>query len=129
MTVRRLEALADAVARLSGWHDPDTAAYQNRNPGALQAFGVRHERSTDGLRVFHSALDGYQALLFDLAIKCVGRSRSGLKSTSTLRELMLAYGQPATASAYIVKFLRRALKDLTITCDTQLSYFVEESNG
>lgn len=124
--VRRLEALADAIMRYSGYNDPESASYQSRNPGALKAISDKHARDPKGLRVFRSALDGYQALLFDLAIKCVGRSRTRLKSDSTLKDLMLAYGQPESAAGYVAKFLKRALNDSSISDKTPLRFFVEE---
>jgi hypothetical protein len=123
--VSRLEALADAVVKYSGYLDPESAAYQNRNPGNLPAFSPKHPRDEVGKRQFRSHLDGYQALLFDLAVKCAGRSHSGLKPDSTLRDLAAVYGQPETAAGYYAKFLRRALGDPSISDKTALSYFVE----
>ncbi len=120
-----LEALADALAKYSGWHDPESAAYQNRNPGALKAFTMKHHRDEAGMRVFYSHMDGYQALLFDLTVKCSGMSRTRLKKASVLRDLMVVYGQPATAADYVAKFLRKAMRDQCISADTPLSQFVE----
>lgn len=78
------------------------------------------------MRIFRSALDGYQALLFDLAVKCDGKSRTRLKGESTLRDLVLAYHQPETAAKYVARYLKRALKDESITDKTPLSYFVRD---
>lgn len=124
--VKRLEALADAIVHHSGWHDPESAPYQSRNPGGLRAVSPKHAKDAAGLRIFRSALDGYQALLFDLAVKCVGRSRTRLKPTSTLRDLILAYGKPEGTAGYVVKYLKRALKDSTITERVMLAYFTED---
>lgn len=124
--VRPLEALADAIISISGWHNPESAAYQNRNPGGLPAISDKHPRDERGMRIFRSALDGYQALLFDLAVKCDGKSRTRLKGESTLRDLVLAYHQPETAAKYVARYLKRALKDESITDKTPLSYFVRD---
>jgi hypothetical protein len=68
--VSRLEALADSIVHYSKWSDPESLAYQNRNPGELLAVSPKHPRDVDGKRIFRSFMDGYQALIFDLAIKC-----------------------------------------------------------
>jgi hypothetical protein len=124
--VRRLEALADAICHYSGWDDPESEGYQARNPMLLKAFLPKHPRNLTGKRVFRSLLDGYQAGLFDLATKCVGKSHSGLKPESSLRELMYAYGFPEAMARSVAKFLRRALQDESINEATQLSIFVSE---
>lgn len=66
MILNKLEVLADAIAYHNLAHESDSAAYQNRNPGNLQAFSFKHPRDENGKRIFNSYLDGYQALLFDL---------------------------------------------------------------
>jgi len=124
--VSRLEALADAIVHYSGWDNPESELYQDRNPGGLKAFSPKHARDLKGLRVFKSLTDGYQALLFDLAIKCVGRSNTHLKIESTLRDLICALGFPGTTAQYVARFLRRALRDDTISEKTQVNYFVME---
>lgn len=86
-------------------------------------------RDEQGMRIFRTLLDGYQALYFDLAIKCSGKSHTRLRSTSTLRDLILAYGHPITMAKYVANFLKKALKDESVSDQTQLSYFTEESNG
>ena len=126
MIVRRLEALADAITRYSGFADPESEEYQIRNPGRLTAFSDKHARTPNGKRVFRSLLDGYQALLFDLAVKCVGKSNSGLKPASTLTDLVLVYGFPPGTVRFVAKFLRHALGDETVKETTPLSYFVTE---
>jgi len=123
--MRRLEALADGIARYSGYYDPESEVYQARNPGSLKARSLGQAATPSGKRVFKSHIDGYQALIFDLAIKCSGRSNTALRPTSTLRELLLSYGQPATAAIYVAKYLRRALLDHSINPDTPLEFFLE----
>lgn len=123
--MKKLEALADAIVSLSGYRNPESSVYQARNPGALKAFSPKHPRTIEGLRIFNSHLDGYQALLYDLEIKCSGQSHTRLKGASTLRDLVLARGEPETTAQYIVKYLRRALNDREINVTTPLSTFLE----
>lgn len=123
--VTRIEALADAISRYTGYYDPDSEVYQARNPGALPAISSKHPQDAKGRRVFRSVMDGYQALLFDLAVKCSGRSKTRLKPESTLRDLILAYGNPESATKPVVKFLRRALHDNDLSEQTSLGYFLE----
>lgn len=125
MIVSRLEALADAIMKYSGYGDPESDNYRFRNPGSLRGFTDKHLTAPDGKRVFKSFLDGYQALLFDLKVKCTGKSNTRLTQESSLTDLMTVYGQPATSAKYIAKFLKRALDDQSITDKTPLKFFVE----
>src|SRR5690349_11878960 len=121
----RMEALAEAISHYVGYDQADSAAYQSRNPIALKAISERHERDAAGNRIFHTAIDGWQAAHFDLQIKVSGKSRTGLKPTSTLLELIKVYGLPEATSSYVAKFLRKALNDITISRDTPLAFFLE----
>lgn len=123
----RIEALADAVAALNSWHDPDTTAYKLRNPGLLRSFAVRHPADRYGRRIFSSWLDGYGALLYDLKTKCSGQSRSKLKTHSTIGELLvIGYSQPSSSTDLVVCHLTKALPEDHISDKTQLGFFVEE---
>lgn len=114
----RLEALADALAFYHKTHDPKSQAYKLRNPGLLPATLMKHLRDDQGKRQFSSYLDGYQALLFDLKIKCSGRSAVRHR-LDTLSDLV----QNKAAGKYLAGFLTHALNE-TITADTLLSHFL-----
>jgi hypothetical protein len=119
----KLEALADALAFYSRSFDPESPAYRYRNPGLLPAILLKHPRSADGKRFFISYLDGYQALLFDLKVKCSGLSKTNLTQQSTLLDLMASFGHNKAATKYVAKFLTKALGE-EIPLDVQLSYFL-----
>jgi hypothetical protein len=125
MILNRLEVLADAIAYNNRAHEPESPAYQNRNPGNLLAFSFKHAKDEAGHRIFLSFLDGYQALLFDLRVKCGGRSRSKLPDSPTLNDLMKAYGhEGALAGRYVAKRIKKAL-GIDVTEHTLLSFFLE----
>jgi hypothetical protein len=122
--MNRLEALADALASLNEYHDPSSEAYRLRNPGMLKAFTLRHAMDDQSRRIFPSAIDGYQALLFDLRVKVTGGSRSKLKPQSTLEDLLVkGYSQPRSSVDLVLCFLKAALPKSNITEKTPLSYF------
>lgn len=127
--MNKLEALADAIIAYVNSQAPDSASYQARNPMALKKYSSKHPADPTGLRVFKSWIDGYQAGLFDLEVKCAGKSRANVTSESSLQELIRAYSLPHLTSKYVAKFLRKALKDETISEKTELKYFTEKSNG
>lgn len=123
----KLEILVDAV----GWHnnlnDSDSDAYRLKNPLLVKSFGRpgKHEIDNQGRRVFDSLISGYRACLFDLSLKIEGKSRAGLKPTDCLENLLGSYGITGPAATErIVKFLRKALKDQTVSGKTPLSYFL-----
>ena len=122
----RLDALADAIMRMNGYHDPTSVAYKNRNPGMLRAFSPKHDKDENGYRIFHSFPSGYDNLLIDLRIKCSGNSHAKLKPEDTLVNLVQCYGNPATAAAYLKKFLRKALNNENIMENQSLGWFLED---
>lgn len=131
MAVNKIEALADAIGELNSIHNPESKAYQLRNPLLLKSYAKlgRHEVNTDGLRVFTSLLAGIKAALFDLDLKIKGLSRAGLKPTDPLKNLLGCYGiHEVVAHTKVVRFLRRALADESINASTPLSFFIEGSN-
>ena len=122
---RKLEALAEAVARYTGYHDPASAIHAARNPGALKAYLPEQPQDAGGHRVFASVLDGYQALLSDLQKKVTGRSRSRLSPQDSLIALADARSESPVIARQWSSFLRAALKDEKVTQNTQLTYFTE----
>ena len=127
--VTRLEALFDAIASLKGFSNPDSVAYQLRNPLLVQSFSRpgKNEIDDDGHRVFTTALAGIRAGQFDLELKVKGESRAGVKKTDLLENLLRVYGLVEIGGQQqVVKFLKRALKDDTITRTTPLTWFLEK---
>jgi hypothetical protein len=120
---RKIEALAEAIAKVSGYLDPASKLYAARNPGGIKAVLPEQLRDSENNRVYASLLDGYQSLLHDLAIKLSGRSRSRLTPESSISDLA-AHFHIAVARP-VALFLRAALRDDSIQPSTQLSYFQE----
>lgn len=133
MSVNRIEAVVDAIARLNSAHSPDSESYRLRNPLLIKSFARPGKHNTDeqGRRIFTSFLSGYKAGLFDLTLKISGNSRAGLKPTDRLENLLAVYGITHKLPVdNVVAFLRRALKDESISRHTELSYFLENpENG
>lgn len=126
MDRRILEAFAEAIAETSGYRNPEGDLYAARNPGGLPAVSSSHLKDVNGNRVFNSVLDGIQALIFDIEVKMSGKSKARLQPTNTLADFAVAFGQPATAAQPWAKFVRRALRDGSVTHKTTLSHFLGE---
>lgn len=128
MSVTRLEALHDAIASLNNWTSPDSEAYQLRNPLLIKSFSRpgKNEIDDKGRRVFGSALAGIRAGMFDIELKCRGESRAGLKKDDKLENLLRVFQLvEILGQQQVVKFLKRALKDESITRQTPLAWFLE----
>jgi hypothetical protein len=124
--VRKLEALLDAIGSLKGFSNPDSVAYQIKNPLLIKSFARpgKHNIDGEGRRIFESSQAGYKACWFDLDIKTRGESRAGLKPDDKLSNLLRVFGlTERLGQQQVVKFLRRALLDETISLDTPLTYF------
>lgn len=128
----KVEVLLDAIGDSNGAFDPDCDAYKLRNPLLIKSYAVpgKHVTDENGRRVFESLLSGYRAGIFDLDIKLKGESRSKLKTTDRLENLLAVYGIKEIGGVKkVVSFLRRALKDQTISKDTELSYFSDAQSS
>jgi|SRR5437660_3932218 len=126
--MKRIEVLADAIGKLFGIHDPTSEAYQLRNPLLIKSFARpgKHETDDKGRRIFTSLLNGYKAGLFDLELKASGKSRAKVTPESPLKDLLACYEvYTKAAQDNVVSFVRRGLKDDTISINTPTSYFLE----
>lgn len=124
----KLEALLDAIAAMKQFHNPESIAYQLKNPLLILSFARpgKHEVDMEGRRVFHTLLAGYKSTLFDLEMKVSGKSRSGLRDGDTLANICGVFGlKERLGVEQVVKFLRKALKDPEISRDTPIAYFRE----
>lgn len=129
MPVDKIEALVDALAHLLGSStNPDGELYVIRNPTGLISFSLpgKGEIDPQGRRIFKSWSAGYHAACYDARIKISGDSRAGIKKDDKLENFLgsMKVDQKA-GQQQIVKFLRRALKDQSITVETPLAYFRE----
>ena len=122
----KIEALSEAVVHYSGYREPGSPLHIARNPGGLKAHTQRHARDEHGNRIFTSVLDGMQALIFDTHLKVTGESSAKLKPTDTLVGFAAAHNQPSTVASAYVKFLRKAMKDDSLSAKMPLSYFLED---
>jgi len=124
--MNKLESLLDAIANLKGWSNPDSVTYEIRNPLHIKSFARpgKHEVDGEGRRIFTSWLAGYKACLFDLDIKIKGESRAGIREGDKLSNLLKVYGiSERLGQQQVVKYLKRALRDDSLTTETPLSYF------
>jgi hypothetical protein len=126
--VNRIEAIVDALGKVNGMANPSSDAYLLRNPLLMRSFARpgKHETDDNGRRIFTSLLSGYKAAVFDVQLKVEGKSRAGLKPTDTVTNLLGVYGvKEILGIKAVVEFMRKALKDDTLSKDTPLSYFLE----
>jgi len=124
MARRKIEALSEAIIHYSGYLEPASELHAARNPGGLKAMGLIQARDEKGYRTFRSVIDGLQALFYDVELKITGQSRARLQPESTLIDLSAAYNLPITTATAWDRFLKKALRDETLTAKTPLSYFL-----
>jgi hypothetical protein len=131
--VKRIEALADAIGFLNDSHNPESRAYQLRNPGLVRAYSFKQLNAVDddGYRIFTSLIGGYRFLVQDLQWKVSGQTRakgeSGkLKPTSSLTDLLKSFKLSSIDNLMqAVHFLNTALLTEEITATTELNFFIE----
>lgn len=134
---KKIEALADCIAFLNDAHNPESLAYQLRNPGLCRAYSFKQLGSVDenGYRIFTSLIGGYRFLVQDLTWKTSGQTRAKgetgkLKPASPLTDLLRSFRM--TSIEFVmqaVSFLNTALKTEEISATTELKYFLEDGQG
>jgi hypothetical protein len=92
MRVPVLEAIADAIYRFNG-ASPYDPAYRNRNPGLLRRPTKSYAYDSNGYCVFGSFVEGYNALLHDLATKIFHPGTASLNFDSRLLDLFVLSGR------------------------------------
>jgi hypothetical protein len=122
----RYEALALAIAKMNNWDDPDSRAFKLRNPGMLTTFRPEKKFEAEtGDRIFSSMMGGFKALTADIHAKCSGKNPK-LTAEAPLKNLLTLYKFKVDGDVQrIVRYLRKALLDESITGSTPISWFVQ----
>ena len=121
--MNNLECFADAIMHFEGW-SVGSVSYRNRNPGNLRASHAAIGED-EGYAVFGSFIDGYSALVADLAAKFSGRTSTGLGPTSTVLQFFRAYAPTADSNypdqyaAFVAHWLTVGLRRV-VTVNTRL---------
>lgn len=133
MPPKRIEALADTISFLNDFPNPESLAYQLRNPGLCRAYSFKQLGAVDknGYRIFTSLIGGYRFLVQDLTWKCSGQTRAKgetgkLKPTSSLTDLLRSFRMVNIEHLMqAVKYLNDALQTEEVTATTELKFFLE----
>ena len=120
--MNRLEALADAIQWYEGWK-MGSISWRNNKPGNL-----RWSRFANGTRAnfatFNSYIVGWIALWYDLHMKCLGKTRTGLNGNSTLLALFNVWA-PSSDGNDPDAYARAVARRLKIPATTPLRWFLE----
>jgi hypothetical protein len=123
--MKRLEALADSIASLNDYWNPESPSYGLRNPGLLRAKTLEHlgNANDDCYRIFSCHQAGYKSLIDTLRKQCERYGRS------TVADTLAYYGHGNEfAVAGAVDFIQRSLDDRSVGALTELSFFLEYMN-
>ena len=115
-----------SIAALNDFHNPESKAFKLKNPMLLRSFAPEshHPVDEDGVRIYKSALSGLKSCVVDIDLKLSGRSITGLKPDQSLRNLLKVLNiKDTTSQTFVVRFLRAAIKDESITLATPLKFF------
>ena len=124
----KFEILALAISKQTGAFDnPDSKAFFLQNPLLLKAYRPEKKVDAEHYRIFTTMMGGLKAGIADLQAKCSGKNHR-LTPDNSLKDMLSLFGF-ATDSAVrpVVLFLKRALKDESISANTPLSWFNEEN--
>lgn len=96
-----LGKLLMAMSRFEGWEIPSaknnykgSLAYRNNNPGNLRS-SIFEADKNQGFSVFKNSLIGWNAFQYDIMQKCKGKTVTGLRPSSTLRDLIYTWAPPS----------------------------------
>jgi hypothetical protein len=124
LNLKRLEALADAIAELNEYHDPESEAYRLRNPGLLRAKTLASlaNSTEECIRIFESHQSGYKSLLNRIEKRCK------YEKDRTVASLVATFGFADDQAARAVNFINRSLGQdggFVVRVGTKISFFVE----
>ena len=128
--MKKIEALALAIARQYDILEPGSEAFITMNPGLLRSFSPDRLDvvNENGIRVFGTLQGGLRALISNLESKCEGKTRAQtdnggkINQQSSLNELCKTF--PFIKTRKIVEYLRDALDDQALSERTPLQYFL-----
>lgn len=100
--MNKLDAVCFAILKFEGFTpgastQEGSQSYRSNNPGNLRAGKGEIGKSDAGFAVFASFADGWEALHYDITVKCSGNSRAKLpdgrrlSKSSTLYDLFHVY--------------------------------------
>src|SRR5260370_31195556 len=122
----RFEALALAICDYHGGFTPGTKAFGYCNPGLLKTYRPEKKKDGENYRIFTTVWGGFKALMAELEARCTGQN-DRVAPENTLQDLLVLYDfTHDQATRRVVLFLRRALKDESVTAETRVAW-VQES--
>ena len=101
----RLYRFCLGIAECEGYIPPSGKLYpvgsrswRNNNPGNLRS-SIFEWKNVENFSVFASEMDGWQALLYDVRMKALGKSRTGLTGESTIKEFVKVWAPDTDGNA------------------------------
>ena len=113
--MRRLEAIADAVAMYNHYAEPESEAYELRNPGMLIG--------EEGKRKFSCHRAGYASFLDRIQKYCLAHPDENVVSLLDSLGIKMKQQQQQT-----IDFMARCANK-TLSANEKLNWFIEEEHG
>src|SRR6266700_5347576 len=113
--MKRLEAIADAVALYHHYWEPESEAYELRNPGMLIG--------EEGKRKFSCHRAGYASFLDRIKKHCAAHPEETIVSLLDSLGIKMKLQQKQT-----IDFMSRCANS-TLGTEIRLQWFIEEENG
>jgi len=111
--MKRLEAVCDAIAQYHHYGDPESEAYELRNPGLI------HDKQTGSKRVFSCHRAGYAALLDVVKKQCAANPDAHLPALLETLGIKMRVQQEQA-----IDFMTRCANS-TLNSSTSLNWFLE----
>src|SRR5271165_233469 len=116
--MKRLEAICDAVANYHHYTEPESEAYELRNPGLL-----KDPAENNAKRRFSCHRAGYASLLDRVEKYCLAHPDEGVYSLLCHFNVCMKIQQEQA-----IDFMSRSASS-TINGSTTLAWFIETTNG
>lgn len=117
---KRLEAICDAVAMYHHYAEPESEAYELRNPGLLLA-DTKNGNASAGKRVFSCHRAGYAALLDRVQKHCESHPEERITALLETFNIKMKTQQQNT-----LDFMARCANSNALKMETSLRWFTEE---
>jgi hypothetical protein len=118
--MKKLEVICDAIAQYHHYGDPESEAYELRNPGLLQG-EMKNPRTQSGKRIFSCHRAGYAALLDVVQKYCAAHKEA------KVQVLLEQFGiKMKMQQENAVDFMARCANSNALKLETSLSWFLDD---
>ena len=122
--MNKLDTFCWAILQFEGWA-VGSRSWRNNNPGNLRK-SVFECDNVEGYAVFEDFSHGWNALVYDVSMKCKGRTSSGLTPNSTILDFFNVYA-PSSDNNHPIKYAQFVANKVEVAPESRIGDLLDET--